>query len=89
MINSFYMLSDNDKKDCIDNIDKYTLDEIEAKLSIICVRNKVSFNLDEDKKQESGTPADPLVYQLGDNDNDGDSAPAWIKAVRETAKEMN
>ncbi len=89
MINSFYMLSDNDKKDCIDNIDKYSLDEIEAKLSIICVRNKVSFNLDEDKKQESETPADPLVYQLGDNDNDGDSAPAWIKAVRETAKEMN
>ena len=88
MINSFYMLSDSDKKDCIDNIDKYSIDDIEAKLSIICVRNKVNFNLDDDKKQEE-TPADPLVYQLGDNDNDGDSAPAWIKAVRETAKEMN
>ena len=88
MINSFYMLSDDDKKDCIDNIDTYSLDQIEAKLSIICVRNKVSFNLDDDKKQENNDPADPLVYQLGDND-DGDSAPAWIKAVRETAKEMN
>jgi len=88
MINSFYMLSDEDKKDCIDNIDTYSLDQIEAKLSIICVRNKVSFNLDDDKKQEENNPADPLVYQLGDND-DGDSAPAWIKAVRETAKEMN
>ncbi len=88
MINSFYMLSDEDKKDCIENIDKYSLDDIEAKLSIICVRNKVSFNLDDDNKQEEKTPADPLVYQLGDND-DGDTAPAWIKAVRETAKEMN
>ena len=88
MINSFYMLSNEDKKDCIDNIDTYSLDTIEAKLSIICVRNKVSFNLDDDKKQEKETPTDPLVYQLGDND-DGDSAPAWIKAVRETAKEMN
>ena len=37
MINSFYMLSDADKKDCIDNIDTYSLDQIEAKLSIICV----------------------------------------------------
>lgn len=83
MIKGFYMLSDADKKDCLDNIDKYSLDDIEAKLSIICVRNKVNFNLDEDKK-----PENPTVYSLGDND-DGDSAPAWIKAVRNTAKEMN
>lgn len=83
MIKSFYMLSDADKKDCIDNIDNYSLEDIEAKLSIICVRNKVNFNLDEDK-----TPENPTVYTLGDND-DGDSAPAWIKAVRNTAKEMN
>jgi len=88
MIDSFYMLSDADKKDCIDNIDTYSVDDIEAKLSIICVRNKVSFNLDDNNKQEEKTPAEPLVYELGDND-DGDSAPAWIKAVRETAKEMN
>ena len=77
------MLSDADKKDCLDNIDTYSLDDIEAKLSIICVRNKVNFNLDEDKN-----PENPTVYTLGDND-DGDSAPAWIKAVRNTAKEMN
>lgn len=83
MIKGFYMLSDDDKKDCLDNIDTYSLDEIEAKLSIICVRNKVNFNLDEDK-----TPENPTIYTLGDND-DGDSAPAWIKAVRNTAKEMN
>lgn len=87
MIDSFYMLSDADKKDCIDNIDTYSLNDIEAKLSIICVRNKVSFNLEDDKESEK-TPANPLVYTLDDND-DGDSAPAWIKAVRETAKEMN
>lgn len=83
MIEGFYMLSDADKKDCLDNIDTYSLDDIEAKLSIICVRNKVNFNLDENKN-----PENPTVYTLGDND-DGDSAPAWIKAVRNTAKEMN
>ena len=87
MINvDFCMLDESLKKDVIDNIDKYTLDDIEAKLSIICVRNKVNFNLDEDKKDEN--PENPTVYTLGDND-DGDSAPAWIKAVRNTAKEMN
>ncbi len=89
MINKFYMLSDEDKKDCIDNIDKYSVDDIEAKLSVICVRNKVSFSLEEDNKdKEEPTLKDPLLYSL-DNNDDGDSAPAWIKAVRATAKEMN
>lgn len=87
MIDSFFMLSDEDKKDCIDNIDKYSLDEIEAKLSVICVRNKVSFSLDDDKKDPE-VKKDPLIFSL-DNNDDGDNAPAWIKAVRETAKEMN
>lgn len=85
MIDSFYMLSDADKQDCINNIDTYSLDDIEAKLSIICVRNKVSFNLEDDKKE---TPKDPTIYNLDGNDGE-DNAPAWIKAVRETAKEMN
>ena len=82
------MLSDAEKKDCVDNIDTYSLNDIEAKLSIICVRNKVSFNLDDDKEEKKETPENPLIYSLDGND-DGDSAPAWIKAVRETAKEMN
>jgi len=88
MIDRFYMLSDDDKKDCLENIDKYSVDDIEAKLSIICVRNKVSFNLDDDKKDPEPEKKDPLLFSL-DNNDDGDSAPAWIKAVRATAKEMN
>lgn len=88
MIDGFYMLSDEDKKDVIDNIDTYSLDDIEAKLSIICVRNKVNFSLDDDKKDEPEEKKDPMVYSLNDNDNNGDSAPAWIKAVRDTAKTM-
>ena len=87
MIDGFFMLSDEDKKDCIDNIDKYALDVIEAKLSVICVRNKVSFSLDDDKKDPE-VKKDPLIFSL-DNNDDGDNAPAWIKAVRATAKEMN
>lgn len=84
MIDSFYMLSDADKADVVANIETYSLDDIEAKLAILCVRNKVSFSLDdEDKKTEND---EPMIYNLGDDGNDG--VPAWIKAVRETAKTM-
>ena len=77
MINKFFMLSDEDKKDVIDNIDSYSLDDIEAKLSVICVRNKVSFNLDEDKEEKE----EPLVFNLNTLNTDSD-IPDWIKAVK-------
>lgn len=84
MIDSFYMLSDDDKADVVENIDKYSLDDIEAKLSIICVRNKVSFNLDEDNGNEGA-----MTYSLTDSESRDESVPAWVKALRETAKENN
>ena len=85
MINKFYMLSDDDKKDVVANIDTYSLDDIEAKLSIICVRNKVSFDLDDDK-----TPGtDPMTYNLNGGSLEDDATPAWIKAVMATAKTLN
>ena len=77
MINKFFMLSDEDKKDVIDNIDSYSLYDIEAKLSVICVRNKVSFNLDEDKEEKE----EPLVFNLNTLNTDSD-IPDWIKAVK-------
>lgn len=84
MIKNFYMLSDEDKKEVVDNIDSYSIDEIEAKLSIICVRNKVNFNLDEDNTKT----AEPTTYSLnGDADVD-EGTPAWIKAVQAVAKEI-
>ena len=82
MIDSFYMLSDEDKKDVVTNIDTYSLEDIEAKLSIICVRNKVSFNLDDDKHDNA-----PTTYNLNGEGND-DGVPAWVKAIRAVASEM-
>ena len=81
MINSFYMLSDEDKKDVIENIDTYSLDDIEAKLSIICVRNKVSFSLEDDNK-----PAEPMVYSL--NEVEESSIPAWVKSIKSVAESL-
>ena len=80
MIDSFYMLSSEDKKDVMDNIDTYSLEDIEAKLSVICVRNKVSFNLDNDNNNGSST------FNL--NDGGADTTPAWIKRIQDVAKEI-
>ena len=84
MIDDFYMLSDEDKKDVVENIDTYSLEDIEAKLSIICVRNKVSFNLDEDKDEKK----DPTTFSLNGGLDGDESVPAWIKALRSVASEM-
>lgn len=84
MINeTFYMLSDDDKKEVIENIDSYSLDDIEAKLSVICFRNKITFATEET------TPASqPITYSLNGIEQEEDSIPAWVKAVLETQKNM-
>ena len=79
LINSFYMLSDEDKKSVIDNKANYTLDEIEKELSVICVRKKVNFNLDEEKTTETEEEVVPTTYNI--NEIEDDSLPAWLKAV--------
>lgn len=80
MIDSFYMLTDEDKKDVVANIDSYSLDDIEAKLSIICVRNKVDFNLNAPEAEQK---PDGLFSLENNSDND---VPAWVLAVRENAR---
>ena len=80
MIANFYMLSDEDKKDVIEHKSEYTLDEIEAKLSIICVRNKVSFNLDSESSDEQPV----TTFNL--NETEADMIPAWLKAVENHRK---
>lgn len=82
--NTFFMLSEEDKKDVVENIDKYSLDEIEAKLSVICVRNKVNFNLDNNN--QSNEPDGPTIYSLDDTGVEDAATPAWVQAVLETAK---
>lgn len=85
MIKSFYMLSDDEKREVVENIDNYSLDEIEAKLSIICVRNKVNFSLDDDNDENSNIIEQPVVYNLQDCE---DLTPAWIKSIKTVAENM-
>ena len=81
LIAEFYMLSDEDKKDVIENKSKYSLDEIEAKLSVICVRKKVNFSEDTNKEEDASNSV--LTYNL-DLNTEETSVPAWISAVRKT-----
>ena len=87
LINSFYMLSDEDKKDVIENKSKYSLDEIEAKLSVICVRKKVNFDLDNSNKNEDTVEEvvdnkEVTTYNL--NETESTNIPAWLKALKNT-----
>ena len=81
MIDGFYMLSEEDKKDVVEHIDEYSLDDIESRLSIICVRNKVSFD-----REDNNTTKGSTTYSL---EEPVDTTPAWIKAVLDTEKELN
>ena len=75
LIKSFYMLSEDLKKDVVENIDSYSLDDIEAKLSILCVRHKVSFDLDNNTTVE-----EPTTYSL--DVPTVDNTPEWVKAIQ-------
>ena len=56
------------------------MDDIEAKLSVICVRNKVSFALENE-------PSGQTIVNL-DGVGQEDTVPDWVKAVEEVAKNM-
>lgn len=84
LIKTFYMLSDEDKKDVIENKAKYSLEEIEAKLSVICFRKKVSFentneNVEQKNEQVSGSVTTYSLNSAVEND-----VPAWVQACRNT-----
>lgn len=79
MIDSFYMLSDEDKKDVQDNIDKYSVDEIEAKLSVICVHNKVNLS---DTKEEEKNPDTSFSLLDTSTQEQEEIVPAWVSALR-------
>lgn len=80
LINSFYMLSDEDKADVISNKANYSLDEIESKLSVICVRKRVNFDLEDTSKKEE-VVENVTTYNMNDVEP---TTPAWIAALKNT-----
>lgn len=90
LIEKFYMLSDEDKKDVLENKQNYSLEEIESKLSVICFRKKVNFNLAEEDKNDNTMTDDvnkTFTLTMGEAVANLESdVPAWIKAIEEHRK---
>ena len=78
MIESFCMLSDEEKADVVANKAQYSLAEIEEKLSVICFR-KGNFNSNNSSKNNNNTEAPITTFNF--NGVTGDSKPAWLSAV--------
>ena len=87
LIGRFFMLSDEDKKDVVENKAKYSLEEIESKLSVICFRKKVNFDLGETVENDNKAETQNITtYSLND---DSSTTPAWIKRVKDTKASNN
>ena len=89
LIKSFYMLSDEDKKDVTEHMSDYSLEEIESKLSVICVRKKVNFDSEKSAKNNNQVEeenSDITTFELEDT---GSSMPAWISACINTQNSKN
>ena len=80
------MLSDDDevKKDVTQNKSKYSLEEIESKLSVACFRKKVNFDLNNNQKNDKEieqTVEQPAITYSLESVADSDNKPEWLKAV--------
>ena len=84
MIDRFYMLSEEDKKDVQENIDKYSLDEIESKLCIICVHNKL--DMSEKQDNENNNPTTTFNLDGVDDDIEDTNVPALVSLLRKNRK---
>ena len=78
MIGKFYMLSDEDKAEVIANKANYTVEDIEEKLSVICFRKKVNFELEDNSKNNIKIEQPAVTFNMS---NLGASKPAWLQAV--------
>lgn len=83
LIDKFYMLSDEDKKDVIENKRNYSLDEIESKLAVVCYRKKISF---EPAKPEQEKDNPVVTFDL--SGGDFNSEPDWVQAVKSVEKTL-
>lgn len=80
LIDSFYMLSDEDKADVNEHFDTYSYDDIKKNLSVICFDKKISFTANKDETEKKENPS--MTFNL--NDNGDSSVPAWLSALKNT-----
>ena len=74
LINEFFMLSEEDKKDVIEHKADYSLDEIKSKLAVICYEKKVTYVNPDSEEQ----PATNFTLNMAQPSSD---KPEWLEAV--------
>lgn len=85
LINKFTMLSDEEKKDVVDNKATYSLEEIESKLSVLCFRKQQAIEVAEVETTDA-PEAPAYTYSVSES---APVAPAWIAAVKNTQNNRN
>ena len=83
LIERFYMLSDEDKKDVIEHKSEYSLEDIKSKLAVICFEKKVNFNLDTSSENEESTVEEDEspVVTFDVKATEDSTVPEWVRAV--------
>lgn len=83
LIERFYMLSDEDKKDVIEHKSEYSLEEIESKLALIGYRKGVNFNLNTSSENEESTVEEDEspVVTFDVKATEDSTVPEWVRAV--------
>ena len=79
LIATFTALTDEEKADVVQNKEKYSYSEIEAKLSILYTHKVMNTKVEREEK--------PVISTFT-VDNSSDNLPAWLRAVRETENHM-
>lgn len=75
----FYMLDEEDVKEYLDNKRNYSLDEIEAKLAVVCKHKKVNFG----GKEKEDVVAQDYTYRV----NEPEQMPSAILGALKMAKD--
>ena len=75
------MLDDSEKQEIKDNKSKFSLEDIEAKLSILYTRKNIKLDLNQlAQEAENQVEKNVTTYSLADNMS---GLPDWVKAVHE------
>lgn len=82
LINSYHMLSDEDKADVIAHKSEYSLEDIKAKLAVIYVEKNVDFNAIDGQEVDEPNEVPAMTFSL-DEDVSMEGAPGFLEALRQ------
>ena len=82
LINSYHMLSDEDKADVIAHKSEYRLEDIKAKLAVIYVEKNVNFDAIDGQEVDEPNEVPAMTFSL-DEDVSMEGAPGFLEALRQ------